>query len=55
MNADVMTKEVSSAQDKRLSDSFYNDVGDREEVSTNTATSGSTSFGSSEGSSSVDE
>jgi hypothetical protein len=55
MNADVMTKEVSSAQDKRLSDRFYNDVGDREEVSTNTATSGSTSFGSSEGSSSVDE
>ena len=34
---------------------FYNDVGDREEVSTNTASSGGTSFGSSEGSSSVDE
>ncbi len=55
MKADVMTKEVSSAQDKRLSDRFFNDVADREGAPAHKSSSGSTSFGSSEGSSSVDE
>jgi hypothetical protein len=55
MNADVMTKEVSSAQDKRLSDRFFNDVADREGAPAHESSSGGTSFGSSEGSSSVDE